>query len=113
MRSEILELQRLGQFPVTIGVPAESIPESTLIQQEQILLALKPPFTDDELRVLLTLFGPDDYFGLAQTLMHRIEASPQWLAVADTLLAQADQNNEWIQLLRTRIENARNRDNTP
>lgn len=106
MRHEVLELQRLGPFPASVGPGGEMPTEEMIVAHERLVLSLTPPFSDEELAVLLSTFGPDDYFGLAQTLIHRIESATQWRSVGKTLLAGGDQSNEWIELMLTRLNNA-------
>jgi hypothetical protein len=36
------------------------------------------PVTDKEACAMVRLFGPDDCFGLAWTLLHLIETAPGW-----------------------------------
>jgi hypothetical protein len=45
---------------------------------EQAFYQIKSPITDDEARLLATLFGPDDCYGMAWSLLHLIETSPGW-----------------------------------
>ena len=53
--------------------------------------------------LIATVFGPDDCYGLAWTLLHLIETAP------GALTARYGQNSEnsWVQLLNARVENAR------
>lgn len=62
-----------------------------------------PPVTNEEARVLVTLFGPDECYGLAWTLVHLIETAPGW-PIADCL---GGTGNEWIQRLRLRATRGR------
>lgn len=47
---------------------------------------------------MISLFGQDDCFGLAWSMLHLIETSPNW-PLADVL---SDFSNEWIYRLRER-----------
>jgi hypothetical protein len=67
------------------------------------LSRVKEPVSDEEARALVRLFGPDDCFGLAWELVHKIETAPNWPLV-DCL---HDSNNEWITLLRQSAERGR------
>ena len=58
------------------------------------------PISDDDARALVKLFGPDDSFGLAWTLLHLIENAPGW-PLDDAL---SESGNEWIDRLRTRAK---------
>jgi len=42
---------------------------------QNLLAAVKTPVSDDEARALVRVFGPDDCFGLAWTLLHLIETA--------------------------------------
>jgi hypothetical protein len=65
---------------VQIGpLPSSSVATVPILQEREALLAkVKPPITDSEARALVQLFGPDDCFGLAWSLLHLIETSPGW-----------------------------------
>jgi hypothetical protein len=63
-----------------------------------LLAEVRTPIADDEARALVGLFGPDDCFGLAWSLLHLIETSPGW-PIADALHGQT---GEWIDKLRER-----------
>ena len=69
-------------------------------QQERLLASIRPPVSDDEARELLKVFGPDDYFGLAWTVLHLVEGAPNW-PLEDCL---SGSSNEWIVTLRERAE---------
>jgi hypothetical protein len=45
-------------------------------RQEELLRSIVSPVTDDEARALITLLGPDDYFGGAWTVVHLFESAP-------------------------------------
>lgn len=106
MRQNVIELKRLGRFPASVGPGGEMPTDELIVAQERLVLSLQPPFSDEELAVLLSIFRPDDYFGLAQTLVHRIESAAQWRSVGKTLLDGADQSNDWIGLMLKRLNNA-------
>src|ERR1051326_1445342 len=100
IRPEIQELVRLGPFPASQDVNFE------IIQRQQDLLAtVKAPVSDDEAEQLLRLFGPDDYFGAAWTLLHLVETAPNW-PIRECLEGDA---NEWIVRLRERWQRGRER----
>ena len=81
-----------------------SLPSSTTatvpeVQEFEVLLSkVQTPVSDEEARALVKLFGPDDCFGLAWTLLHLIETSPGW-PIADALHGL---KGEWIDRLRER-----------
>jgi hypothetical protein len=87
IRSEIQALLRLGRFPASAAVDIHNIR-----LQQQLLEKVKPPVSDEEARYLLGLFGPDDYFGLAWTVLHLIESALSW-PISECL---SDLSNEWI-----------------
>jgi hypothetical protein len=99
MRKEVSDLVALGPWPAQ-----ESIADDDLERREQLLTTISPPVTDDEARELVTLFGPDDFYGGAWSLVHLIESAPGW-PLEDAL---TNKDNEWIQRLRQRDQNARN-----
>ena len=91
IRIEIQNLVELGAFPSSTQVKMEII-----AQQENILRSIKPPITNEEAKQLVKIFGPDDYFGLAWTVLHLVESAPGW-PIKECLL---DNKNEWaIRLL--------------
>jgi hypothetical protein len=47
-------------------------------QVQTLLMQIDQPISNDDARILVTLFGPDDAFGLAWTLVHLIETAPDW-----------------------------------
>jgi hypothetical protein len=98
IRREVSELSRLGPFPDCNQTDAATVKDF-----HDLLKSINKPVTDSEARVLISIFGPDDYYGLAWTLIHLIETAPGW-PLEDVL--QNDEN-EWIQLLKTRIENGK------
>src|SRR5437870_5799632 len=100
MREEIRELLKLGRFP------ASRLVDNDVIRAQQDLLSkIEPPVSDDEAKRLVGLFGPDDYFGLAWTLLHLVETAPSW-PIAECLI---DVENEWIRRLKNSAERARRR----
>ncbi len=92
-RPEVRELVSLGRFP-----PADRASIQVVRRQQELLDALKPSITSDELAELIDLFGPDDYYGLAWTLLHLIETAPGW-PVSHLLTTRP---NEWTLRLRAR-----------
>jgi len=94
IRSEIVELVKLGRFPASLDVVSE-----TMGRQEALLRRIVPPVNDDEARELIKLFGPDDYFGGAWTVLHLVESATHW-PLWDCL---SYESNEWIVRLRQRL----------
>jgi hypothetical protein len=93
IRHEIQELVSLGVFPSFHGVNLEAIK-----RQEGLLTSIRAPISDEEAKCLTKLFGTDDYFGLAWTVLHLVETAPGW-PIEECL---ADGSNEWIVRLKER-----------
>ena len=72
-----------------------------LTKYQELITSINQPVDNEEAIVLLDLFGPDDCFGLAWTLVHLIETAPDW-PLYDHL---TNLNNEWIVRLKTRASN--------
>jgi hypothetical protein len=85
---------------VQIGpLPSSSVATASVLQELKALLAeVQTPIADNEARALVRLFGTDDCFGLAWSLLHLIETSPGW-PIEDALQGL---NGEWIDRLRER-----------
>lgn len=90
MQKSVIELIKLGPLP------SEQSSDIDLIKQYQDLLeGIKIPICDNEAIELSVVFGNDDCFGLAWTLLHIIETAPNW----PIKQALKNKNNEWIQTL--------------
>lgn len=98
MQPAIVKLLEMGPFPVG---DINTEPELTDAYQ-WLIESIQRPVTDDEARALITLFGPDDFFTLAWSLIHLIETAPGW-PLRDCL---EDTSNEWVQYLKRYAENA-------
>jgi hypothetical protein len=95
MRQEVQDLVAMGPLPDA----AEAAEDVLRLEEYQRLLDLIPkPVTDDEALALAALFGPDDCFGMAWTLLHLIESAPGW-PVLEQLPAG---DNHWLSLIRER-----------
>ena len=97
MQTAILQLEKLGPFPAEA---ARDVARLKAIQE--LLEQIESPVSDDDARVLVKLFGPDDCYGVAWTLLHLIETAPNW-PLEDCLV---DTENEWIKVLKQRLANA-------
>jgi hypothetical protein len=97
VQAAILQLEKLGPFPAEA---ARDVARLKAIQE--LLEQVETPVSDDDARVLVKLFGPDDCYGVAWTLLHLIETAPKW-PLADCLV---DTENEWIKVLKQRLANA-------
>jgi hypothetical protein len=96
VRAEIQELVSLGAFP-----SSQKVDLRVIRRQEELLNSVKPPISDEEARELVKLFGSDEYYGAAWTVLHLIETAPGW-PIEDCL---ADSSNEWITRLNERLRN--------
>lgn len=95
MQQAIISLLVLGPLP---SPAVATVP--TLQAFEEQLSKVQAPITDEEACALVKLFGPDDCFGLAWTLLHLIETAPGW-PVKSALVGL---EGEWIDRLRERAE---------
>jgi len=95
MREAVQKLGQLGPLP-----ESDSADEEKLKVYEDLLKQIAPPVSDEEARVLVGLFGSDDCYGLAWTVLHLVESAPGW-PLKDSL---DNERNEWIQRLRLRAE---------
>lgn len=95
MQSAVEDLVKLGPLP------RSAKPDLVKLKRvEDALSRVTKPVSDDDARALVQLFGPDDCFGAAWTLVHLIETAPNW-PLADVLEGTS---NEWIVRLRERAE---------
>jgi hypothetical protein len=100
MREEIKELARMGPLPsYKVGLRPDQ--QEKVERYGLLIVSIRKPVTDEEARVLVSLFGPDDCFEMEEQLVHLIESAPGW-PLWDCL---EDTENEWIQRLVRRLEN--------
>ena len=92
MRPEVNALIQLGPLPMSTDAGV-----AELKQIEAALHALKPPLSSQEASSLLPLFGPDDCFGLAWTMLNLVETAPSLSLPAEHL-----DENEWVKRIRKR-----------
>ena len=93
MQQAVRELMKLG------SLPSSASPDISLVEAiEAALKNVQTPVSDEDARALVALFGPDDCFGLAWTLLHLVETAPGW-PLLDTLV---DPENEWVLRLKQR-----------
>ncbi len=100
MRETVRRLASLGVLP------SEDSALALIQQYEELLAQIVPPVSDEEARVLISLLGSDDCYGLAWTMIHLIETAPGW-PLMDLL---ENRSNNWIELLRTRAANRNSSD---
>jgi hypothetical protein len=96
MRKEVREFAALGSLPDQNAEP------EVIDQHAASLEQIEQPVSDEEARILVGLFGPDDCYGVAWTLLHLIETAPNW-PLKDVLQEEKDEN-EWVRRLRKRAE---------
>ena len=94
MRPEVIDLVKKGPLPSARG-GVELIKE-----WQEMLERITPPVFDKEAEALTELFpaNDDDCFGLAWSLIHLIETSPDW--PLQRCLQNSD--NPWIARLQQR-----------
>ena len=97
MRQEVRDFVALGPLP------DEEADVELVKRHEDLLGRITEPVTDEEAKVLITMFGSDDCYGLAWTLLHLIETAPNW-PLEECLRGDG---NEWIERLRSGAETAR------
>ena len=95
MQQAISELLVLGPLPSSAAATAPTVQAF-----EEQLSKVQTPITNVEASALAKLFGPDDCFGLAWTLLHLIETAPGW-PIESTLVGL---KGEWIDRLRERAK---------
>lgn len=93
MRPEVSHLATLGPLPAE----QFSLPE-IIARHQAALESISRPVSDEEARTMVSLFGQDSCFGLAWSLLHLIETSPNW-PLSDLL---SNCSNEWVLRLRDR-----------
>ncbi|MFE8986854.1 hypothetical protein ACFYMI_03380 [Streptomyces collinus] len=97
LRREVADLVMAGPLP------DEDAEVEAISEAQRLIERISKPVTDDEAQALATLFGPDNCFGLAWTLLHIIETAPG--ASGAQYTERTD--NEWVQLLNARVEAGR------
>lgn len=96
MQNVISELLKLGPLP------SSDHPDIDLLgKYQELITAINQPINNEEAIALLELFGSDECFGLAWTLLHLIETAPNWPLTE--YLTNLD--NEWIVRLKKRASN--------
>lgn len=93
MQDAVRTLVSLGPLPMSSEAGVEH-----LRRIEAALAAVHTPLSRTEAEALLPIFGPDDCFGLAWSLLHLVETAPDFTDV----LSNADPSSEWTERLRAR-----------
>jgi hypothetical protein len=97
MREVVYKLTALGPMP-----SSQTRDVSRIREYEELISSITPPLSDEEAKSLVGLFGPDECFGLAWSLLHLIESSPGW-PLEDCLERSG---SVWIERLRDRAARA-------
>jgi hypothetical protein len=87
-------------------LPSESASIEEIQKREKELLAIDLPATTEEARLLITCFGPDQLYGMNQTLRSLIESAPESVLTEPP----PEGANRWVKDMWARMENARLRD---
>lgn len=90
VRTDVAALAALGPLP------DESADEFTIARHQVYLSKIRPPVSDEEAALLIGLFGPDDCYGLAWTLLHLVETAPGGVPLTSE---PDDDANEWLRHL--------------
>jgi hypothetical protein len=101
MRKEIADLVSMGSLPDNQSAINDPNSAKHIEDAQALIEKITKPVTNDEARALVDIFGSDDCFGLSWSVLHLIESAPDW-PLNDCLQA----NNEWVDRLRARAENA-------
>src|SRR5262249_3521226 len=94
MQQAIRDLEVLG------SLPDEDVDAERIKVFEEKIKQVTRPITDEEAKVLVQLFGSDEAYGLAWTLLHIIETAPGW-PIQECLQMGG---NEWIERLLRRAQ---------
>src|SRR5262249_21181091 len=65
------------RFVASGPLPGEDAPIAEIRSREKELLAIALPASSEEARLLVTCFGPDQLYGMNQTLRTLIESAPE------------------------------------
>jgi hypothetical protein len=91
IREEVRALVALGPLP-----DSDTAEMDEMQRLQTAIERISPPVTRDEAVALLTVFGPDECYGLAWAVLHLIESTPGGIPIEN---APADTENEWIRRL--------------
>jgi hypothetical protein len=96
MRSEFENLVRLGRLPGD-----DALDEAAASQFANAIDGLPASPMCEEAAALVAILPPDDStaFGMAWSILHAIEASPDW-----PVWSELDDRSWWVTLLRQRCE---------
>jgi hypothetical protein len=91
------------RFVASGPLPGEDAPIEEIRKREKELLAIALPASSAEARLLVGCFGPDQLYGMNQTLRSLIESAPE----SPITSAPPEDANRWVKDMWARIENAR------
>lgn len=97
MQKPVLELISLDALP-----SEKTATVSQLEVIEALVLAIQRPITDQEAEALVSVFGEDECFGIAWSVLHLIETAPNW--PIKKCLTKSE--NIWVSMLIERSKNA-------
>lgn len=95
VRQGVRDFVRLGPLPDS------SASVETIAKHEEYLWRIERPVTDEESVLLVRCFGPDDCFGLAETLMTIVETAPAGAPIKEK---PQESDGEWIMRLWERAQ---------
>jgi hypothetical protein len=91
IRKEVRDLVALGPLPDS------DIAEVEQVQRFQDAIEkISAPVTPEEAGALLSVFGPDECFGLAWAVLHLVESAPGGIPIKER---PSDDDNEWVRRL--------------
>jgi len=90
VRKEIAELISMGPLPAS-----DAADEEDLTRREYAMKAIPRPVSDEEALALMSIFGPDECFGLAWMLLHIIETAPGNLRIPESVFRRS----EWLRMV--------------
>jgi hypothetical protein len=96
IRQTVVDLLELGPLPASDDAIADDAIAKGIDAFYERLMAIARPVTEEEALALMSLFGPDDCFGVAWTLLHLIETCPTGVPIPTKPDPEV---NEWIRYL--------------
>jgi len=91
----IKELVSLGRFPSAGNADTASVSKA-----EKLIERIETPTTVDEAQAMVSLLGPDDFFGLAWSLIFKLEITKGW-AIENI---PGNTSETWLPVLKRRLE---------
>ncbi len=99
IRKEVHQFVDMGPIP-----DSDSATEEQLDRLGAAIDKITRPVTREEAALLLTVFGPDECYGLAWTLLHLIETAPGGAPITEEPGPDA---NEWVRRMWNSIQFAK------